>query len=282
MGLFGKRKYIIQHPERFKAEEKEIIALLKTAPRSSKTMGDTHATVSVPLLGYIDVDTDRMVEDCCTVCWDISESEWKSGRRKRRLKAESCYRLKVRENVVYTDIWKREIPEGKMLFVTEVAKGRCDDLRLEAVLENYRRPRSITLPGGETLTFVRDNDCYEGTIRWMNDTCTLVLGCDEEFACAGGALKAFEQLNADQTEWDRRAREYAAKEMVGLANDWQNDDSRKITRAEVARRIGTPGINVFSDGSVEFVYDDDDMFLGHWIVVGGSVEKGFEYANIEG
>ncbi len=287
MGVFDflkKNNYIIEHPERYAEEEIEVFALTKDRACASRVAGDKYWSAHVGLLGCVDTRTGRMLNDYTVLTWDLSEAEHAAKGRKYGLKEETIYLLRVRPARGHTDKSGREIPAGHGLFVTGVVKRNCANSQLSKILEDFRRPRSVTLSDGTVLTYERRMDWYSGTVSWMGEQCDVMLSADEGTReCAPEALSAFERIYAAQAEWDKKAREYAAKELTELANDWrQDDDDHVITRAEFARRIGTPCVTVDDEGGFQFMYSDDDMFWGHTVAVFGSIEEGFSEAIIEG
>lgn len=294
MGIFSflrKKKaapdYIIAHPENYDTELKEVIVLTRSSATAAKVHDDEYWSATVRCLGYIDATTGKLVETLTYLRWDLTESDAKHSAKMHNLKGESIYRLLVRSSVAFTAHWGAEIPAGRSLFVVKVLERNCKDERLAKILEEYKKPRTVTLSDSTVLDFCHDPNWYSGIIDWLGGECNVMLHADDEdFANADEAVKIMEQLLADKEQWDKKAREFAAKEMTSLANDWQDqsgeEETRPITRADFARRIGCPDISVYPDGSIEFVYDDDEMFWGHIIVVNGSMDEGFTDANIEG
>ena len=293
MGIFSflKRKnvpdYIIAHPENYDTQLKEVVVLTRSSATAAKAHDDKFWSATVRCLGYIDAATGELVETPTYLRWDLTESDAKHSAKKHNLKGESIYRLLVRSSVEQKTHWGAEIPAGRSLYVVKVLKRDCKDERLAKLLEKYKKPRTLTLSNGTMLDFCRDYDWYSGYIDWLGGECGILIHADDEdFANADEAVKFMERLIADKEQWDKKAREFAAKELTDLANDWQEqsgeESQRPITRADFARRIGCPSVSVWNDGTIEFSYDDDGMFWGHIIVVNGSVDEGFSDANIEG
>lgn len=279
-----KKNYLIVHPERYGEEEMEVFALTKDGVCASRAGGEKYWSAHVGLLGCVDARTGRMLDDYTVLTWDLTENEHSAKGRKYGLKEETIYLLRVRRPRAHTDKSGREIPAGRGLFVTGVVRRGCHNAQLEKILEDFRRPRSVTLSDGTELAFERRVGWYSGEVEWIDEMCDVILAAnDDTNECSPEALNAFESIYAAREEWDKKAREYAAKELTELANDWrQDDDNHVITRAEFARRIGAPCISVDEDGGFQFIYDDDDMFWGHIVTVFGSLEEGFAEAMIEG
>ncbi len=287
MGFFDffRNKYVISDPDQYDKVEREVTVLTRDSVATVRTHGRKYASAVMRTIAYIDEKTGRLVEDYTVLKWDMTNAEAMSPAKKHGLKKETCYRLRVRPSLACTSHWGAEIPAGRSLFVTKVLKRDCEDARLNEVFAEYCRPRTLELVGAE-FRFIRESDWYLGDVQWNGEECGVILHTDDgKFACADTAAAAFEKIYASCTEWDKKAREYAAKEMTENANDWADqgdEENHIITRAEFARRIGTPNISVFNDGSFEFVYEDDEMFGGHLVVVSGTLDEGFSEVNLEG
>lgn len=98
------------------------------------------------------------------------------------------------------------------------------------------------------------------------------------------SLQTAHILFDQQDIWSARVKTYAAKELVELANDWQMEDenssSEEITEEMFAERIKLDSITVSSNGDFEMFYFDDDMFLGHEIIIKGNINGEFTNAHI--
>ena len=82
-------------------------------------------------------------------------------------------------------------------------------------------------------------------------------------------------------------REFAAKKLTALANSWLAEDEEteaagQITEETFAKRITLSELTITSSGSFTAYYNDDDMFWGHAVEIGGSLKKGITYANLAG
>ncbi len=108
---------------------------------------------------------------------------------------------------------------------------------------------------------------YDGEVEWQGDTARVILHLDKESRDASHQLEQLKTILENQTQWDHRIRQYAADELIDLANDWMESDGIVISKEEFMQRIGVPDIDIEPDRSSEFSYGDDDIFAGHWIVV---------------
>ena len=85
--------------------------------------------------------------------------------------------------------------------------------------------------------------------------------------------------NAEKLDVDMR--KFAAEELTGNANDWQ-ENLPEITQEQFAKRITLESLHVYDDGDYTAYYDDDNMFYGHVVVVDGNIDTGFDSSYIEG
>jgi len=96
-------------------------------------------------------------------------------------------------------------------------------------------------------------------------------------------MNVLRTLFEQQKQKDSELRAYAAEQLTDLANDWiQDDNTLEISKEDFARRIGLSELAVTSEGDYNAYYYDDDMFLGHVVTVSGNIDKGIEFATIEG
>lgn len=300
MGLFdifkkksidGKPDYIMEHPERYASEIKEVMVLTRNKVHCAKFMNETYWEASTSLLGYIDVETNELVENETYIRWNLTDAEHKSSRKKYGIQEETCYRLLVRECLPHKNAVGNEIPKGRNLFVIKVLEQKCSEPRLGQILKEFQKEVTMTLSGGTVLSLNKKYGFYEGTISWLQDDCTLNLYVDEyNSSSAEKAAAIFEGIYQELESWDNWVRRYAAKELFELAGEWQADnlgedeesEAAGITEEEFAGRIGMISLSIEPDGSYEFAFDDDELFNGHWVVVNGNMEHGFTDVRIEG
>ena len=96
--------------------------------------------------------------------------------------------------------------------------------------------------------------CGEG--KWAGKDCLIYLEADAS-QTADAARNTLQSLLTDDTDWDQKARRFAASVLTECANDWQDDeaeDSSDITENEFAARISIREISICSqDGALNFI-----------------------------
>ena len=134
----------------------------------------------------------------------------------------------------------------------------------------------------------RDFEQLNVEILWNGEEVPLALEIDMENEETWDTARSLaRKFMADSKSWDKTMREFAAKELTGLANEWQADDDEKkkadpVTEEAFAHRITMSELSISYDGSFTAYYNDDDMFWGHIIEIYGSLENGIENAHIAG
>lgn len=101
---------------------------------------------------------------------------------------------------------------------------------------------------------------------------------DEETIASGQAF--IEWIKSHEQE----AREYAAREMTELAEDWRDEDEEpdEITPESFANRITLEAISMGAGGEATLWYDDGNLFAGHVVVVSVSPSREFTDAEMMG
>ena len=171
--------------------------------------------------------------------------------------------------------------DGKRLLLLDLPEPAFDP-ELKAVLAEQKKPVTFEAEGMK-FTLNRQVDWFETEVNWPNATISLVFDAGEDHeACAARA----KQLLEAAADWDRRVREYAAKELTGLANDWAEEleagGSQEISPKQFAERLELESIEVRASGGFQFWFGDGDLFYGHSVWVTGDLEGGPDDAAMEG
>lgn len=265
---------------RFAPESKEVLVLTQELGGCGRSGKDILWEMSFPLLGVIDLASGQLSTDTCRICWQLTDAECQTEERIFDLHDLSIYRLRVQESLPTP-----YLVQGEYLWVTEVLDRDCQDARLGELLAAYKTPVVLEADGCSPLTLDKSLDLFCGEGQWAGENCLIHLEVDApEAQTADNALRTLQILLADSANWDRKARQFAANELVDNANDWQEDeDAPEITEDEFASRISISEISISAeDGAFALYYDDDDLFWGHVIIVSGDRTNGFSDATIAG
>lgn len=174
--------------------------------------------------------------------------------------------------------------DGKRLLLLDLPEPGFDP-DLKAILEEQKKPATFWVDGLGTFSLDRRVKWFETQVDWLGTQASLSFDQaeEEEMKRAQETAKA---LLASAAEWDRRVRDCAAKELLELANDWAEDSEEgepaPVTREGFIGRMTLEAIQVDGEGGFEFWFDDGDLFYGHSIHVAGNLEKGPDWAQMEG
>ena len=155
-----------------------------------------------------------------------------------------------------------------------------------AFLEKEALPVTFTDPDFGEFTLDKRLDCFEGYTHYEDRKISISLDDIEEINTLRTILK-------EDTEFIKKAAEFAANEMLELGNTWYRDawESEEkepgeefipLTAEDFIQKITLTVIGISEDGRFSLWFDDGDIFWGHAVAVEGSLSKGFTGANIHG
>lgn len=172
--------------------------------------------------------------------------------------------------------------DGKRLLLLNLPEPGFDP-DLKAILEEQKKPVTFWEEGLGTFTLNRQVNWFETEIDWLGTEIFLVFDQDEDRV---DCLTNAKTLLAGAADWDRRIREFAADELVELANDWaentEDEEPEVITKEQFVERMELESIEIRADGGFQFWFGDGDLFYGHSINVTGDLEHGPNEASMEG
>jgi hypothetical protein len=90
----------------------------------------------------------------------------------------------------------------------------------------------------------------------------------------------FPVLPATQREAALWAQNFAIQELLPLKNQfWLEEGQEEVTADSFANSLQLETIAISWNGSIEFYYNDGDLFFGHTIELSGEIHGGFRRAN---
>lgn len=267
-------------------KEKEILILTDGSLVScGRAGGDKLWNASQGFLAYVDLETMELRNGKGRIVWLLTENEREDRESWSGLfKKETIYHLKVKERL------EKFIPEGDTTYfyndfsLVEILDEDVENSNLEGVLEEYRKPITFNYPSVGEFEFDKDLDFFEGYINWGECEGYAYLeniDMDDENTWNEAAENLKEILDNLEVK-DQEFKEFAAKKLVDLANEWNEEENIKITEKDFIERISFSSIVVDLDGSIIVYYNDDDLFWGHIIAVYGDENGVLKEANMEG
>lgn len=137
--------------------------------------------------------------------------------------------------------------------------------RFEMLKEESQKPISIDSLFGK-FEWNKDYLYFEGKINYSGEACTVRIKTDNGKPAADSRLERLNGICRQLEKWDFDVKEFAAEDLLELANEWR-EDGDEITKEEFIRRIGTPDITINADTSMVFMFDSDEMFTDHAIEI---------------
>lgn len=132
-------------------------------------------------------------------------------------------------------------------------------------------------------------EAFYGPGEWLGQPISISLACAQgQTHPAAAAIATLHRLHAAQQDWHDRLTAYAARELIEIARDWQEDgegeidDEARLSEADFARRIRLEEISIDEDGGFTAWFDDDNIFWGHVIMVSINADGEYEDAEFAG
>lgn len=284
-----KKEKIKQEVEKFEnlfvKEEEEIIILSGSYSSGAGRAGNEELwRASQNFIAYIDCKTKKITKIEDRVEWLADESQKENWIH--NFKSKSIYKLKVRRK-------KSEIINAIPTFehrfmLLEVLERELYQENLSEILKEYEKPIIIIDEQYGNFELNKALKIFEGKSQWIKENVSIYLDADNNNSKKSvNTIAVLHKIMNYKEIWDKKLREFAAEELVGLANDWLEDDDendcpQKITKLSFSKRIIISELVIHSDGSFEAYYDDDDMFWGHIILITANINGNLISANIAG
>ena len=228
------------------------------------------------------METGELHKEECRFVLSASEKEYENHLIPE-YDDEAIYHLKVRKKL------PEELPEimiKRLAFLlVSVIEKDVKNPELEEILTEYKKPVII---GDDILgepVYDRKIKSFEGYILWIDKNIDIYLDIDKDNKSGiTKARKAMKELYLSAEKWDANMRTFAAEKLIDLARDWceSEEEALKITEESFAKKIDIETISMTSGGSFTTYFNDDNIFAGHCIIVGGSLKKGITSASMGG
>ena len=158
--------------------------------------------------------------------------------------------------------------------------GPRSDPELRKAHSDWLAGRTLEDPFFGHFTFDERVSWFETKCDWLGRRVSLSLGVgDDSRPDTGPARRLFEQA----ADWDARARDIAADELLSIKNEnWLGDDERPLTRDDFKARMTLESIGLNPGPYIQFFFEDGDLFAGHTIIVTFDEELGETWAEFAG
>lgn len=235
-------------------------------------------------LGCVCLNDQRKSDQRGRIKWRITNEDADARAFAKQFETLTVYRIK--------GLLPKQDADAPLqtIYVTEIlAQGEQDDF-LDGVLAAYQTVVTLHSDLLGDLTLDREMEWYEGEAEFCGTTIQVTLSSEDTDADLTAALRQMEAFFAAQEKQNTMLRQFAAKELTELANDWaydafegdEGEEPPEITEEEFAERLEPESVGFEPDGSYTFYFGDGDFFGGHSVTVYGNVKSGPEEAAMEG
>lgn len=170
----------------------------------------------------------------------------------------------------------RPCADGVRFLMTDLPKPDFDP-ELKAILEEQKKPVTLEADGLGTFTLSRTMNWFQAEVDWAGQPIQLIFDRDEN---QDDSLVTARALMEDREDWDRRVREFAARELLEQVNDALQEDG-PVTGEQLLEGLEAESVQVSGTGAVEFWLHDDELLWGRAIHVSGTLEDGPTSAEFE-
>ena len=240
----------------------DLLVLVKEGCCGGVCVGSKTLRCTVKVLAYADPTTGRFSSEKVKLVWFAKENCSRRG-----------YGFDFDKYGIYKVRVRKHSTDDAQYLLVKILSRRVHHPELDALREQYKKPVSLETPLGP-FTLDRSFSWFENNINLKNGNTEIYLETDtEDGDTAEKALAIFCKICGSLDEFEQNVRLAAADELLECANDWladcceEGDEPEIITREGFAERIGLESISIAPDGEITIYYDDDDIFLGHSIVV---------------
>lgn len=269
----------------FIEEEIELIILLKESCGGAGVHGDW-LSPSVRFVASVNCNTGEFLKREGRLTWMIKNQKNRIGWG-YDFEQYGIYRVLVRKSIpIELSTYQSEIMNNRYMLVKVLEENEQNE-NLQKLKEYLQKPVTIVNEMG-SFTLNRQFSWFECTIDWNGESVSVCLGTDDNCdETAEVAMKTLLRYAEDKAAFDQRNREFAAGELLELANDWLEDDDNEdkpdeITKEMFMERMAMSDLAINSDGSITLYYSDGEMFWGHAIEVDIDAAGEYESADMVG
>ena len=221
----------------------------------AKSKGEDYYSATIKCIAYID-EKGEVVEKKVNFTYYLNN--------KKTLKF-----IKTKNLTTYKILCKK-FKDKDLYYLLKIRKVR--DKRFNNLVSEYLKPITVDIDG-LSFSFNKQFSQYDGKFTFNNKKIDITLEPARNSTDATNSIATFKKINADFDTFYKNILTRCAKEIVDLANDW-NDDEQEITENEIINRINEKIFCIeINESDFSIYFEDDDLFLGHTIIYYGNIEN---------
>ena len=189
--------------------------------------------------------------------------------------------LDIKKLSVYNVLVKKL--KDKNIYCIVKLNGKVETTVFDEIIKEETTP--LEIEDGENLfEFDRTYGWYAGKVKLEGKRATVLLYPERKTKDATKSLNTFRKIEKDFKNFYHTVLSNCAESMVGMANEWKDeDDTHEITAEEIYRRIDKGCFDIeIRDTKLTIYFEDDDLFLGHTILYEGDIENKTFHTTIAG
>ncbi|HCW04254.1 MAG TPA: hypothetical protein DGK91_06840 [Clostridium sp.] len=271
--------------QQFQQEEMEIMVLMKHSCRGASVNGQW-LNPAVTFVASIDNASGQLCRKEGRIEWIIKKDPDRKGWG-YDFEQYGIYRLLVRKCIPQElSSYQSEIVNNRYMLV-KILEEDVQNHKLMELRDYLKTPVTIDSDFG-TFILQREYSWFTCDMDWCGKEVSVTLESDEDSEeTAKVAMETFLSIAKDKGDFDKKSKEYAADELLDLANDWLEDDDSEDKPDEITRELFIDSIElselcVNSDGSITLYYSDGNLFWGHVIMIYREADGTYSDANIAG
>ncbi len=249
----------------------------------------------VPILGYINLETGKKSDVMANVTFVPTKEEQEIRAYFDEFNKLMVYKVRALapKFIENAEPWVNNEMRMSGLYVLEMLSANVPNEFLDGLIEKYKTPVVIKTQNYGEMTLNKDLHNFEGECDWLGEKAKLFFDVESGQENADEALAHMDVFYKNLDDWDKRMREFAAKELTDLANEWQSSDCEldedgnpinytEITKADFVEKLSIDSMEMDGEGNFTVFYYDGGLFFDHSIVVDGDLENGIESASMQG
>ena len=266
----------------YESTEHEVLALMGRCVGCSFVPQSRCVAPDVLMIGALFCDSGQLVKRAMHLHWPLFDKDLPNAKVYKRFAVGQVCRLKIRKlkDEFASD---QHIPRYCLRQVISTYE-QCPELM--PLLEEYHKEVLLQDDILGTLKLDKDFEKFRGQLNCCKSAVALSIDVDA-FAQESWSktLNAAKPLVIDCISWDGQMRKYAAHKLSETYNDahahgCDDGDYEELSEEYFANKLTLLKLEISSDVSFKAYFDCDDIFFNSFVTVTGSVQCGFEAANV--
>ena len=263
----------------YESEEHVVIALMGRSLGVSRDFRAQCYTPSAMILAALFCDSGKLITRRMHLSWPVDGIDLDTQKGIKRFTPEQVCKLKLRKlKDKFAD--ESNIPR---YCLSRVVRSHVQCPEIDSLLKEYHQPIVLQDDVLGTLKLVRDLQLFTATVKWCSRDVTLNLYVEVfEKDSWTQAISNAKTMLGECNSWESKMQKYVAHELIDSANERILGDYGRgsIIEKDFADRLTLVKLVLSLDGTFKAYFDCDIFYYRH-LTVTGSMQGGFEGADVE-